>query len=115
MSVKAAVLNPTITRGITFGPLKIVVKDAAQSVIDITGWSVFAMAAHKDGVVDLQPAVTSGVDGEVTIELTDEETLAFPEGAMRWDLVFQTPDGKRIGPYIKGVITVRSIITIAQP
>jgi hypothetical protein len=110
-------LNLTITRGIHLGPIQIVCKDAARVVVDLTGWTVEAEGRRSAGTTPVDTlafAVTDAEAGEVTLEMTDEATLALTARKnWRWDLVFIDPTGRRLGPYVAGTYEV--VDNITQP
>lgn len=106
-------LDLTIWRGITFNPLVFNVKDGSGNPVNLTGWSVFAQSRNGYSKhIDLQPVITNSVGGQVSIDLTKEETAAFSTGDQEWDLIFQQPSGNRLGPYISGTITVKDPVTV---
>jgi hypothetical protein len=105
----------TLWRGTTFGPVEVTCLDGAGAAVDLTGWSAFAevrAAAGKHRVLDLQPAILTGIDGKVTIPgFTDEQTLNMPHGDYVWDLVLERPTGERLGPVLAGSFTIQSAVT----
>jgi hypothetical protein len=106
-------LDFTIYRGITFNPLVFNVKDTTGTAVDLTGWQVFSQARNGQAKpIDLGPVITSAATGQITIDLTKEETAAFHSGEQQWDLIFQHPNGNLIGPYIGGTITVKDKVSV---
>jgi len=116
--MKAARLNLTIVKGITFGPLLINCKNAAGQPVDLTDWSVFAEVRVNPKAAlafSLEPEITEAAAGEITIGFTDEETQELPAGHYGWDLVLERPSGERLGPYVTGKLTVAPIYTQPEP
>lgn len=106
--------NLTIRRGITFGPLTFEFKDDAGDPVDLTGWQIFADVRKKptdEVAFSLEPEITDAEAGIAVIEFTDEETDELTAGSYGWDLVLQNPDGERLGPYLAGRVSVKTIYT----
>jgi hypothetical protein len=107
--------NFTIWRHVALKPKKFVFKDGAGAVIDLTGLTAHAEARVnvKDAAaaVDLEPEITDAAGGEVTIALTLAQCQALPAGIYHWDMVFEDGDGERIGPFVKGKLTIASLNT----
>jgi hypothetical protein len=102
----------TVYRGTTFG-FKIVANDDDDDPVDLTGWSAFALVREtpqKHVVFDLEPAITDPTNGEVTVSLTDEQTLIMEPGVFVWDFVLERPTGERLGPFVAGTFTVLTAV-----
>ena len=105
----------TIYRGLTFGPLTIDVVDANGDPYTFPGgtWLAFAeYRANSSGAVllDLSPTINAAAS-QITIEKTYAATGALSEGNGSWDLILQTPAGKRLGTFIGGTVAVKTSIT----
>lgn len=113
----------------TLGGSNVIVTDAGTGIqkvlvpADLTDWIPYAeVRSEPEGslVLNLAPAVTNPPAGVVTIPvIQDEQTILLPSGGAdkfkcRWDLIFQIPTGERIGPFIAGSFTIKSIITEPQ-
>jgi hypothetical protein len=100
--------------GTTFGPVLLRCKDGAGEAVDLTGWTAYADVRVKPGaavVFGLAPAISDAAAGEITLGKTDEQTAALTPGRYKWDLILETPDGKRLGPYVAGACIVSQPIT----
>lgn len=78
---------------------------------DITGFTAEAHVKRNtstDITLDLNPSVTNGAIGEITIPgISTADTQDFDfVGTFRWDLVLVNIGGERFGPYVKGPFTV---------
>ncbi len=109
----------TIVKGISYGPVIFNFKQEDTTPFDLSGggtWQTFAYAKRtKDAKekIDLNPQITDAVNGEIRIQLTDEQTLALMGGEYFWDIVLEAPDGTRLGPYFEGKLKVKEIVTHA--
>ncbi len=110
-----APLSLSVTRGIISDQIDIYCQDANKKAVDLTGWDVFAQVRDEpegDMILDLLPVIVDAPGGHVRIpSLSDDATFALSEDAAFWDLIFQTPNGDRIGPFLAGSYTIQSIIT----
>ena len=111
-----ASLDLTLTRDITFGPIVIVCKDSAGTVVNVTGWTAYAEVRKKPedttAILNLAPVVSNGAAGEVTIPaIANSTTKTLPAGAYLWDFILQKPTGERLGPFISGRFIIGSKIT----
>lgn len=110
MSLVPGNLPLKMRRGSSFGPISIFCKDGLGAAFNLTGYSAFAVARSfplSSSSLDLSPAITPGITGEIVIEFTDEETQRdFPPGEYEYDLVLETPGGVRGAPIIAGKLTV---------
>jgi hypothetical protein len=115
MALIPANLPLKIYIGITFGPVILRAKDAANQPVDLTGWKVFAEVRKKPGAVlylDLQPVFSNITIGEITIpKMADEQTYDLVAGNYDWDLILEDPTGDRRGPYIQGPFPIVAIVT----
>lgn len=92
-------------------------------VADLTGWVPDAeVRTDPEGtlIIDLLPTVTDAAIGEVTIPvITDEQSMLLPADGgklkAKWDFVFVVPSGDRLGPFLAGSFTIKSIITEPTP
>ena len=112
--MKPALYNIDIKRGLTFGPVVFQFTDADGEAIDLTGYTPHALGRKDVGsavILDLLPTITDAAAGEVTIGFTDEETAAFPVGKYGWDIALETSDGKWLGPYVSGELTIAAVFT----
>ncbi len=107
----------TIKKGVTYGPVVFQFKKEDGTPFDLTNggtWKVFANARRTHDAVfkiDLNPIVTNAVGGEVTVQFSDEQTLAMMGGEYGWDMVLEVPTGERIGPYFEGVLKIKEGFT----
>ena len=104
----------TIYRGLTFGPFLIYATDSLGAPYDLTGWTSHASVKKRASgpeILDLSPTITNAAIGESTIELTKVITLNLNEAIAYWDFVLETPAGKLLGPFIRGVFTVTTPMT----
>jgi len=109
-----AVLNLTIYRGATFGPILFTFKDDLGVVINLTGWTVTADARLTTTAAvafSMGVSITSATAGEVTMTKTDELTRDFTAAIYAWDLFLENTTGQRLGPYITGQVNVKAVNT----
>lgn len=101
----------TIWRGIDFGPILFRFQDENGDPIDMRGWQAFA-AGRK---IDLNPVFTNvGPDyNEWSVSKTKDQTILFAVGQEKWDWILQIPGGVRIGPVMKGTLSIKE--TVTQP
>lgn len=109
-------LNLTLIPGTIFGPFVLYFKDDDEAPVDLTGYNVFAEVRLRPGsnrvIIDLEPTVTDGAAGEVTIPMiTDEDTFDMKFVHARWSLVLEEPGGDRTGPFIEGKFIIRGTPT----
>jgi hypothetical protein len=101
----------TIYKGVDFY-FRLNWKDANEDAIPITGWSVqcdVRTSPTAEIAFSLNPEITDGAAGEVTMELSKTETDALTAGKYEYDLVFTTEAGERVGPLIKGPLFVKEL------
>lgn len=112
--MKPGAFNFTIWKGASFGPLKFIHKDENGAPVPLTGLTARANArseVHGDVAFDLQPVITDEAAGEVTYSLTLAQVNALPEGKFAWDETFEQSDGERLGPFVRGIVTVQLLAT----
>lgn len=85
---------------------------------DLTGFEAEALVRRSSNplaevVLDLQPAVTSVVNGEITIpQISKADTEDLRLGNFFWDLVLkETATGERFGPFAAGAFIISDNIT----
>ena len=113
MALTPASLYLTLYRGTDFSVI-ITCQDSAAAAVDLTGCTfVGHVRSIPSGslIKSLAPAVTDASAGEITITLTDTETLAIAAGDYVWDLFMQDATGIRSGPYVAGRLTVREPVS----
>jgi hypothetical protein len=89
-------------------------EDTTPFILPRRTWRVFAHARKTHDAkekIDLNPQITDAVNGEVKIQFTDEQTIVLMGGKYGWDLVLESPDGVRLGPYFEGELQVKEIYT----
>jgi hypothetical protein len=110
-----AIYDIEIVRGLDWGPVTIVCRDAASAIVDLTGWSVEAHARKtRCGTLfyNLAPTISDPTGGEITIPtITAAVSDQLCRGRYGWDLVLITPAGRRQGPYITGAFGLSEIYT----
>jgi hypothetical protein len=99
-----------IRRGIKWG-LIILCKDGATppEPVDLTDWEVFALARptlDSPNELDFEPAITDPTAGEITIELSSDQTEQFPLGEYIYDVVLQDDEGNKQDPILAGRLSV---------
>lgn len=107
-------LDITIERGLTFGPIVFAAKDTLGAAVNLTGWLAYAHVRKSPlGVLiaSLAPTISSAAAGEITITLTDEQTLLLATGSYVWDLALEAPGGVRLGRYFAGRCTINRPVT----
>lgn len=109
-------LDLTIRRGITFGPVLIHCRNAANLPVNLTGWQAFAHARISSAsplAFDLFPTISDPINGVVSIgEFSIYQTMEFRNGNYIWDLVLMNTADKRIGPLIGGTVVVETPSTL---
>lgn len=107
-------VNFTIYRGTTFGPILLRAKDGDGNAVPLTDWVPHAQvreAPQKHLVLDLNPVISDAANGELTMEFTDEETLAMVPGEFVWDLLLERPTGEILGPFLSGTFSIKTATT----
>lgn len=104
-------LNLEIVRGTTFGPIQIICKNDAGQVVPLAGWKAYAegrKTATSPVVIALNPSILNNDStGLITIpEIAWEVTKTYDFQTLEWDLILETPQGKRLPPKLEGKIYV---------
>lgn len=88
--------------------------------VDISGFTSEAVAKRNTSsevTLDLNPSITNGPIGEITIppiSTNDTRDMEFV-GTFNWDLVLVDNGGARTGPYVKGPLTISDNQTQPAP
>lgn len=109
-------LNFQIKRGVSFGPARIICRNAAGEIVPLAGWQAYAhMRKSPDDpvLIDFNPQIASDdADGLVTLPVISYAITAdLTNGVFFWDLILQTPDGRRLDPSLSGTVTVATPLT----
>jgi hypothetical protein len=117
--IQKAILNLTIVRGATFGPVEIIAKNDAGQIVPLAGWQAFAHArksATSPVAINLAPVIVpNDTVGLITIpEISWEMTKTYDFQTLEWDLMLQTPQGKRLVPRLGGTIQIVNASTQPQ-
>lgn len=120
---KGQELNLTIRQGATFGPIVCTLKDAGNTPINITGYTVRAQirktpTSRKATGCAAVTAIVNGAAGQFSFEFTDAATAALiagdseasPESLYYWDLELEQPD-TRVIPVLYGEVKVFREVT----
>tara|TARA_R110000851_G_scaffold190190_1_gene340546 strand:- start:247 stop:606 length:360 start_codon:yes stop_codon:yes gene_type:complete len=112
----AAIYDIEATKGSTLNAItfKFVQTKEPLVLLDLTGWLVRSEVRRKSGgdiLLDLAPVISDAINGEVTIQKTDEEMDLIREGIYKWDLILEDSTGQVFPPYIGGGFTVSRKIT----
>lgn len=90
----AGLLNLILVRGCTFEELELQMQDENGTPVNITNYTVEAQVRQFPGdtlILDLNPSVTDGANGIVTIPEIDKIlTTAYGLGNHRWDLLLNS-------------------------
>jgi hypothetical protein len=105
-----------LTPGLIFGPYVLNALDENDDPVDITGWVPFAEVRVRPGaskvILDLNPSITDGPNGEITIpKITDEQTYDLKFVVARWSLILENTSGDRLGPFIQGKFIIKGTPT----
>ena len=106
MAVNPGTYNFTLQRRADWS-LILQFKDSTDTVINLTGYTVYAQAwnkARSTKYADFTVAYTDRTDGKVTISLTDEQTADFID-ELYYDVLLEDGSGLR-EYYLEGVIFV---------
>jgi hypothetical protein len=111
-------LNLEIEKGTSFGPIQLYCKDAAGNAVPLAGWSAFAQVRKDEKstlILDLNPVIQpNDAAGLVTLsEIPWEATQELPVMVTQWDLILQTPTGRRLPTFLRGRVTIT--LPITQP
>lgn len=116
MSCDPVLFPLKIRRNIRYGPLIITCNDTNDDPVNLSDYAAFAVGRpeiESTTLIDLEPEITDAVAGEITIDLTDEKTAAFPAGTYVWDLILVKGGADRSGPFLYGPLTVIDTVTRA--
>lgn len=110
----------TIRRGVTFGPITIICRDALGAAIPLAGWSAYAEARKTpDGpvVLDLVPVIAADdALGIITIPaIAHTATTSLSDSLLGFDLILGTPIGTRIDSGVAGTIHISTPYTQHAP
>lgn len=106
MSVQPGTYNFTLQRRADYS-LLLQFKDSTGTVINLTGYTVYAQAWDKTRstkYADFAIAYTNRTNGQVTISLTDTQTATFID-ELNYDVLLEDGSGNR-EYYLEGVIFV---------
>ena len=112
-----AVLNLTIKRGTTFGPVLITCKDMNGAVVPLAGYSAFAEARkgpESTVIIDFAPVIEANdAAGLITIPAIPYSTTKdLSPCLVQWDLILQSADGTRATePLFSGKVSINQLIT----
>ena len=89
-------------------------KDENGAAFPLTGYSargqIRSSVTSSTVVLDLSPTIPTPANGVITINKTDEQTLAISPGTYYWDIVLDTPTGSVI--FITGgTVKIRKLVT----
>lgn len=112
--MEAGKYNVKHTAGASF-KLELLLKVDGGGAFDLTGCTAFAhvrkQAGHEDVLIDLDPAITDAVGGEITIEIEDEVTANWKAGFWKWDVIIELADGSVTEPIVSGSFLVSKSVT----
>lgn len=102
----------TIYIGTTFGPLLVkIVNDASGDPVNLAGYAAEAkvrvVAQYPTIYVDLLPLITNELLGQITIVVDEVTTGGLVPMDCVWDLILVNTNGKRIGPFVGGAVSIR--------
>jgi len=106
MAISPGTYNFTVQRGADH-QLVLVFKDSSDVVIDLTSWTVASQAwnqARSIKYADFTVAYTDRTNGKVTLSLSDEDTVDFPD-ELYYDVLLTDPNGLK-EYYLEGIIYV---------
>lgn len=106
MAITPGIYNFTVQRGADH-QIVLVFKDSAGTVINLTDWTVASQAwneARTKKYADFSVAYTDRTNGKVTLSLSDEDTVGFPE-KLYYDVLLTNNNGLK-EYYLEGVISV---------
>lgn len=109
--------NLTMTRGCRFPASGSIVLQmiGGSGAFDLTGFSAAAQVRVEPGgdvILDLEPAVTNAVGGEITLTaFSDEETSIYVAGVYHWDLILTNVTNSVSGRYLAGQFYIVDKIT----
>jgi len=106
MAITPGTYNFTVQRGADH-QIVLVFKDSAGTVINLTDWTVASQAwnqARSTKYADFTVAYTDRTNGKVTLSLSDEDTVDFPD-ELYYDVLLTNPSGLK-EYYLEGIIYV---------
>ena len=106
MAISPGIYNFTVQRSADH-EIVLVFKDSNDAVIDLTDWTVASQAWNEDRstkYADFSVTYTDRTNGKVTLSLSDEDTVDFPD-ELRYDVLLTNPDGLK-EYYLEGTIYV---------
>ena len=106
MAVQPGIYNFTVQRSADH-QLVLVFKDSNGDAINLADWTVASQVwntARSTKYADFTVAYTDRSAGKVTLSLSDEDTVDFPD-ELRYDVLLTTPSGLK-EYYLEGVIFV---------
>lgn len=106
MAVQPGIYNFTCQRSADH-ELVLIFKDSNGDAINLTGWTVASQAwntARSSKYADFTVAYTDRSAGKVTLSLSDEDTVDFPD-ELRYDVLLTNPSGLK-EYYLEGIIYV---------
>ena len=106
MAVQPGTYNFTLQRRADYS-LDLQFKDGSDTVVNLTGYTVYAQAWNEGRTTKYADFAVTYVDrsnGQITINLTDTQTAGFPD-ELRYDVLLEDSGGTR-EYYLEGVIFV---------
>ena len=106
MAVQPGIYNFNVQRSADH-EIVLVFKDSDGDPIDLTSWTVASQAwnaARSTKYADFTVAYTDRTAGKVTLSLSDEDTVDFPD-ELHYDVLLTNPSGLK-EYYLEGVIFV---------
>jgi len=106
MAISPGTYNFTVQRGADH-EIVLVFKDSNDAVIDLTSWTVASQVwnqARSTKYADFSVAYTDRANGKVTLSLSDEDTVDFPD-ELYYDVLLTDPNGLK-EYYLEGIIFV---------
>ena len=106
MAVQPGIYNFTVQRSADH-QLVLVFKDSNGDAINLADWTVASQVwntARSTKYADFTVAYTDRSAGKVTLSLSDEDTVDFPD-ELRYDVLLTNPSGLK-EYYLEGVIFV---------
>lgn len=106
MAIQPGIYDFTVQRAADHS-IVLIFKDSAGDAINLTSWTVASQAwnqARTTKYADFTVAYTDRSAGKVTLSLSDEDTVDFPN-ELRYDVLLTNPDGLK-EYYLEGTIYV---------
>jgi len=106
MAIQPGIYNFTVQRAADHS-FVLVFKDSNGDAIDLTSWTVASQAwnqARTKKYADFTVTYTNRSTGTVTLSLSDEDTVKFPD-ELRYDVLLTNPSGLK-EYYLEGTILV---------